>query len=435
MYRNATKQLLTWKQNRERKPLLVYGARQTGKSYLIRHFGRDEFTDMAYFDLEANAAARSAFDGDLNPKTVLRKLGQVQGKPIDASQTLVILDEIQASNRALASLKYFNESLPGSFVIAAGNLLGVAVKREGFSAPVGKVETMTLRPMSFDEFLLALGDEAMCDGIRTQYKLSEQYVRHDDALDRYWAYLLCGGMPEAVAAYVADSHDWPGIRTIQRNILDLYVADMAKYATPTETARIREAFNSTPAQLAKENRKFQYKTVHSGGRASQYAFALDWLETAGLVNRCVQITSGQLPLALHENRSAFKIYMADTGLLGAMSELPVETLLNPRLRGSLDLGAFTENYVAQALTTSGHTLRYWRSNSDAEVDFVAVLGDPASLRTATPIEVKSSDNVRSRSLNVYKSKYRPQRAIRLSTKNFGNENSIESVPLYAAFCL
>ncbi|MDF7640833.1 ATP-binding protein [Bifidobacterium sp. ESL0784] len=435
MYRNAMKQLLVWKQNCERKPLLVYGARQTGKSYLIRHFGHDEFNDMAYFDLEANAAARSAFDGDIEPKTILRKLGQVQGKPIDPGKTLVVLDEIQASNRALASLKYFNEGLPGSFVIAAGSLLGVAVKREGFSAPVGKVETMTLRPMSFDEFLLALGDETMRDDIQAQYRLSEQYVRHDDALDRYWAYLLCGGMPEAVAAYVADNHDFGEIRTIQRNILDLYVADMAKYALPTETARIREAFNSIPAQLAKENHKFQYKIVHSGGRASQYAFALDWLETAGLASRCVQITSGQLPLALHENRSAFKIYMADTGLLGAMSELPVETLLNPQLRGSLDLGAFTENYVAQTLTASGHTLRYWTSKSDAEVNFVAALGDQATLRTATPIEVKSSDNVRSRSLRAYQDKYQPQRLIRLSTKNFGREKDIESVPLYAAFCL
>ncbi|WEV73955.1 AAA family ATPase [Bifidobacterium sp. ESL0798] len=269
MYRNATKQLLAWKQNCERKPLLIYGARQTGKSYLIRHFGHDEFNDMAYFDLEANAAARSAFDGDIEPKTILRKLGQIQGKPIDPGKTLVVLDEIQASNRALASLKYFNETLPGSFVIAAGSLLGVTIKREGFSAPVGKVETMTLRPMSFDEFLLALGDETMRDDIRAQYKLSEQYVRHDDALDRYWSYLLCGGMPEAVATYVADNHDFGAIRTIQRNILDLYVADMAKYASPTETARIREAFNSIPAQLAKENHKFQYKIVHSGGeRAS-----------------------------------------------------------------------------------------------------------------------------------------------------------------------
>ncbi|WEV72392.1 ATP-binding protein [Bifidobacterium sp. ESL0790] len=435
MYRNATQQLLEWKRNPKRKPMLVYGARQTGKSYLIRHFGRDEFTDMAYFDLEANAAARSAFEGDLEPKTILRKLGQVQGKPIDPRNTLLVLDEIQASNRALASLKYLNESLPGAFVIAAGSLLGVAVKREGFSAPVGKVETMTLRPMSFDEFLLALGDEAMRDDIRTQYQLSEQYVRHDDALDRYWAYLICGGMPEAVAAYANDSHDFGAIRTIQRNILDLYVADMAKYASPTETARIREAWNSIPAQLAKENHKFQYKIVHSGGRASQYAFALDWLETAGLVERCVQISSGQLPLALHENRSAFKIYMADTGLLGAMAELPVETLLNPQLRSSLDLGAFTENYVAQTLATNGHTLRYWASKSDAEVDFVAMLGGPHDMRTATPIEVKSSDNVRSRSLNAYQAKYQPERAIRLSTKNFGKENQIESVPLYAAFCL
>lgn len=422
--------LVSWKAKPDRKPLLLYGARQVGKSYLIQAFAREHFDDAVSFDLERQSAARAAFAGDLTPSRVLSNLEQVAGRRIDPANTLIVLDEVQASNRALASLKYFEEDLPGSYLIAAGSLLGVAVHREGFSAPVGKVETLTLLPMTFDEWLDANGRSEMREAIEESFSRGVSYDLHEEALDLYRAYVLTGGMPEAVATY-ADSDDFAEVTRVQRQILDLYVADMAKYAEPLETARIREVWNSIPAQLAKENHKFQYKVVRSGGRSNQYASALDWLETAGLVNRCVRVTSGQVPLKMQEDRSSFKIYLADTGLLSAMMEVPAAVMFDEEGRRLLDAGALTENYVAQNLVAGGFVPRYWTSKRTAEVDFVIEDGTAKAI----PVEVKSSGNVRSRSLSVYREKYEPRRAIRLSTRNFGSDGGIDSIPLYAAFCL
>lgn len=276
----------------------------------------------------------------------------------------------------------------------------------------------------------AIGQGALIEGIQSSFERDEPYFLHERALDLYRAYVLVGGMPEAVLVY-EKTKDFSEVAAVQDTILDLYVADMAKYAQPYETARIVEAWRSVPAQLAKENKKFQYKTVRSGGRASQYETALAWLETAGLVNRCVQITSGQLPLSLHENREAFKMYLADTGLLSARMQVRPAMLFDGEGRKELDAGALAENYVAQALTAQGLDLLYWVSQGKAKVDFVVDAGAPK----AVPIEVKSSRNVRSKSLSVYREKYEPPYAIRLSTKNFGFEGGMKSVPLYAAFCL
>lgn len=430
MRRNAMSYLAGWKARSSRKPLLMYGARQVGKSYLIDAFAHEAFDDVAFFDLERQASARAAFEGDLTAARILANLEQVAGRSIDPKRTLIVLDEIQASNRALASLKYFDEELPGSYVIAAASLLGVAVHREGLSAPVGKVEAMTLLPMTFDEWLDVMGHHGMVGGIRESFASGTPYDLHEQALDLYRAYVLTGGMPEAVATYEATG-DFARVSRVQHQILDLYVADMAKYAEPHETARIREAWNSIPAQLAKENHKFQYKVVRSGGRANQYASALDWLETAGLVNRCVRVSSGQVPLKMQEDRSAFKIYLADTGLLSAMMEVPAAVLFDEEGRRLLDADALTENFVAQSLVAGGFVPRYWTSQRTAEVDFVIEDGSAK----AVPVEVMSSGNVRSRSLAVYRVKYAPSRCIRLSTRNFGFGGGIESIPLYAAFCL
>ncbi|WP_130812842.1 ATP-binding protein [Olsenella sp. Marseille-P4559] len=430
MRRTAMGALVEWKFRSSRKPLLVYGARQVGKSYLIREFANTAFEDYVFLDLERQAAARAAFDGDLGPDRVISNLEQVTGRRIVPGRTLIVLDEIQAAPRALASLKYFCEELPNSYLIAAGSLLGVAVNRTGFSAPVGKVETLTLLPMTFDEWLDATGHGKMIGGITEAYAKKAAYPLHEQALDLYRTYILTGGMPEAVASY-AEHGDFATVSRVQHEILDLYVADMAKYAEPVETARIREAWSSVPAQLAKENHKFQYKVVRSGGRASQYAVALDWLETAGLVNRCIRISSGQVPLKMQEDRSAFKVYLADTGLLSAMMEVPPAVLFDEAARKRLDAGALTENYVAQNLVADGFVPRYWTSGRTAEVDFVIEDGGAR----AVPVEVKSSGNVRSRSLSVYREKYEPVRALRLSTRNFGMSDDIESIPLYAAFCL
>ncbi len=430
MERNALGKLETWKNKPHRKPLLLYGARQVGKTYLLKEFGATGFDHMEYFDLERDSVARAAFSGSLDPQVIVSNLSQMVGRPISVEDTLLVFDEVQASNRALASLKYFFEDMPGAHVVAAGSLLGIAVNREGLSAPVGKVDTMTLFPMTFDEFLHATGNGMLVDGIRAAYDSNAPFFMHDRALELYRSYVLVGGMPEAVSSFAQDG-DFATVADIQNDIIDLYVADMAKYAQPYETARILEAWRSIPSQLAKENRKFQYKTVRSGGRASQYAAALSWLSAAGLINRCTQITSAQLPLAVHENRSAFKVYMADTGLLSACMNVKPSMMMDSEARAAFDAGALTENYVAQALTANGIDLRYWVSAGTAEVDFVK---DGEGVN-AVPIEVKSSDNVRSRSLRVYRDKYNPDLCLRISTKNFGCENGVKSVPLYAAFCI
>jgi len=430
MQRNAINRLTDWKDRPGRKPLLVYGARQVGKTHLLKTFANDHFQKTVYFDLEKQASARAAFEGDLEPAQIIRRLGSLTGEAINLEKTLIILDEVQASNRALASLKYFREEMPGVFLIGAGSLLGIAVNRKDFSAPVGSVEALTLNPMSFDEFLLALGEESMLSDIKECSQKNERYFLHDKALDIFRTYLLVGGMPEAMQEYIS-SGDFSQVREIQTNILDLYLTDMAKYASPFETARIREVWESLPSQLAKSNRKFQYKTVKIGGRASHYQGAIQWLRQAGLINCCTQVSSAQAPLVMHEDSGNFKVYQADCGLLSARIGIASSAILDEGGRKLLDAGAITENYIAQALTTNRLKLNYWVSGGEAEMDFLL---ENKSARVI-PVEVKSSTNVRSRSLDVFRKKYQPETSIRLSTKNFGLENGIKSLPLYAAFCL
>ena len=430
MQRNAIDRLTDWKERTNRKPLLVYGARQVGKTHLLKTFAIDYFQKTAYFDLEKQASARAAFESDLEPSQIIRRLGSLTGEAINLEKTLIIFDEIQASNRALASLKYFREEMPGVFIVGAGSLLGIAVNSKDYSAPVGSVETLTLNPMSFDEFLRALGEESMVSDIKECFQKNERYFLHDKALDIFRAYLLVGGMPEAMQEYVS-SGDFSQVREIQSNILNLYLADMAKYAKPFETAKIREVWESIPSQLAKSNRKFQYKTVKTGGRASQYQGAIQWLKQAGLINCCVLASSARAPLTMHEDSDNFKVYQADSGLLSARIGIASSAILDEGGRKLLDAGALTENYIAQALTTNRLKLNFWVSGGEAEIDFLL----ENRLAWVIPIEVKSSSIVRSRSLDVFRKKYQPEIAVRLSTKNFGMENGIKSIPLYAAFCL
>ena len=429
MERNAQQFLSTWAGSRDRKPLLMYGARQVGKTHLLKEFGRSSYDDVAYFDLERDASAREVFEAALDPSDIAEKLGRVRGTPIDAGRTLLVLDEAQASNRALASLKYFCEELPELAVVAAGSLLGVAVNQTGYTMPVGKVETYTLRPLSFDEYLRALGRRQYIDEIRECYRDDKPSPLHGELTDLFWQYLVLGGMPEPLARF-AESGDMGGSVELQGAILDLYAADMAKYATPAETARIRDVWASIPSQLARENKKFQYKAVRSGGRAATYESAISWLSTAGLVTRCQRVGDARIPLRMQEDAGAFKIYLCDTGLLCRFAGLGYQLVMSAANRAFLDLGGIVENYVAQALTANGIAPRYWTSNT-AEVDFVVEDGSVQPV----PLEVKSSENVRSRSLSSYREKYTPRVSMRLSPKNFGFAGGVKSVPLYAAFCI
>lgn len=435
MRRVALDDFVVWKNGKRRKPLLVYGARQVGKTHTLKEFGRAYFDSCAYFDLERDGRARAVFEGDpnadLDPETIVRRLSTISGRSIDPESTLLVLDEIQASNRALASLKYFCEDMPQLHVVGAGSLLGVAVREKGFTMPVGKVQTYTMHPMTFPEFLDALGEGGLVDEIRESYESGTPFYLHEHMMECLWTYMLVGGMPEAVEVFRED-HDFDEVASVQGDIHALYVGDMAKYATASETARIRDVWDSIPSQLAKENHKFQYKMVKSGGRASVYGDAISWLLSSGLIHRCVNVNSGASPLKKHESSASFKIYMSDTGLLAQAEGLSAPMLLDESVRGKLDIGGLGENLVAQMLSANGMPLRYWTSDSTAEVDFVIERKDAVG---GIPIEVKTSTHVRSRSLASYRAKYAPAECVRVSAKNFGMENGIRSIPLYAAFCI
>ncbi|NMM94778.1 ATP-binding protein [Bifidobacterium oedipodis] len=427
--------LIAWESRKRRKPLLVYGARQVGKTHVLKAFGQEHCESCVYIDLERDGRARAVFEADphadLNPQSLLRRLSAVTGETINPDSTLLVLDEIQASNRALASLKYFAEDMPQLRIIGAGSLLGVAVRRKGFTMPVGKVQTLTMHPMTFPEFLDALGEGGYVDDIRECFATGAACYAHEHLMERLWSYMLVGGMPEAVEVFAEDG-DYDAVAEVQQDIRDLYAGDMAKYATPAETAKIRDVWESVPAQLAKENHKFQYKAVRSGGRASVYGDAIAWLLSAGLISRCVNVNSGRMPLKQHEDLASFKVYMADTGLLAQADGLNAQVMFDAALRRNLDLGGLGENLVAQMLSANGVPLRYWTSSSTAEVDFVV---ERAGMVAGVPVEVKTSEHVRSRSLASYRGKYEPTEAIRISAKNFGIDNGIRSIPLYAAFCI
>ncbi len=430
MERKIANRLLAWKNNPDKQPLLLQGARQVGKTYSLLSFGKQHYKNVAYFSMEESKELPAIFERDLNPQRIVGELAAYSGQTILPKDTLIIFDEIQACEKALTSLKYFAERAPEYQIVAAGSLLGVAMKREMFSFPVGKVDMLHLYPMDFEEFLWAAGQEALCNLIREAYDAFAPFSLHDTAMDLYKTYLVVGGMPRVVQEY-ASRQDFDFVAALQRTLNDSYIADMAKYATPQETTRIMSAWASVPAQLAKENHKFQYKVIKSGARAKDYELALDWLKAAGMINKCVHVTEGKIPLSAYAENEAFKVYMVDTGLL--CSKLDIAANVVTHTPHSFDgfKGALAENYIMQALVANGISPYYWTSPGKAELDFV--FQDKQG--NIIPLEAKSADNVRSKSLRVYRDTYKPPYSIRISAKNFGFEGGIKSVPLYAAFCL
>lgn len=422
--------LVAWKNRPGRMPLVVYGARQVGKTYLLNRFGKEQFEDVVYVNFETDDSLALAFSGNIDPARLLNTLEVYFRTQIIPGKTLIILDEIQACDRALTSLKYFCEKAPKYDVVAAGSLLGVSVNRERYSFPVGKVELLTLYPLEFEEFLLALGEERLIAAIRESVETDSPMpeLLHGRALEHYRTFLVVGGMPGVVNAYLRERRIMDA-RSTQSLILNSYVADMSKYATPAETTRIMVCFDSIPAQMAKENRKFQYKVVRKGGSATLFGASIDWLAAAGIVVKCDKIEQGFMPPEAYRDISAFKLYMSDAGLLTAKSGVIPMTLLSEREENTF-AGAIAENFIAQNLQALGYRLYYWASNGQAEVDFLIQRGDEL-----IPVEVKSGHHTRSRSLSVYRQKYKPAYSIRLSTKQSGFENGIKSVPLYAVFCL
>ena len=430
MKRKILQELIDWKNKDNRAPLLLYGARQVGKTYIALEFGRDYFGNTIYLNFEDSQGLAAIFERDFDIPRILREISAKTGESIIPGQTLLIFDEIQACERALTSLKYFCEKAPEYHVIGAGSLLGIAVNRNQYSFPVGKVEIKTMLPLDFEEFLTAIGKDKMAELIRKSYEEFIEFSLHEDAMELYRRYLIIGGMPKAVQDYI-DTRDFNFVMSTQKTLNDSYIADMAKYSSAGETTRTLAAWNSIPAQLAKENKKFQYKVIKSGARAYDYAPAIDWLNAAGMINRCELVREGKLPLSAYVDSGSLKVYMMDTGLLCSKSEVPPIAILSstPAIDGFK--GALTENYVIQSLVANGITPFYWTSGSSAEVDFVFQDNNGCII----PVEVKSAEHVRSRSLRKFIEEYSSPFAYRISGKNFGSENGIRSVPLYAAFCI
>ncbi|MDR1192918.1 MAG: ATP-binding protein, partial [Peptococcaceae bacterium] len=404
---------------------------QVGKTHIIREFGEGHYKNVAYFNLETNQAVASYFSDNIEPERILRFLEAESRERIIPGDTLMIFDEIQTCPRALTSLKYFNEQKPEYHIVGAGSLLGVAINREKYSFPVGNVDSLTLFPLDFEEYLWALGEEMLCTEIRRAFDENEALpgALHEKALDLYRRYLITGGMPRAVLEFL-ETKSLLTVPDVQNKIINDYIADMAKYATNTQSVKIRAAYNSIPVQLAKENKKFQYKLALRGGTATIFGEALEWLDFAGVVLKCQRVTHGMMPISVYSDLASFKLYMSDVGLLTMKSGISQQAVLSAGEIENTFLGAVTENYVARALRDNHYDLYYWTSEGTAELDFVLQKGDDI-----IAIEVKTGARTKSKSLNMFVAKYKPAYSIRVSAKNFGFENNIKSVPLYAVFCV
>ncbi|MDR3335239.1 MAG: ATP-binding protein [Treponema sp.] len=426
MRRKVEVKLLEWK-NRGRMPLLLYGARQVGKTFILNEFGNTYFKNTLYVNLETNLQAADYFSGSIEPKRLICFLETLGASAIIPGETLIILDEIQSCERALTSLKYFCESAPEYHIAAAGSLLGVAINRHSF--PVGKVESLTLYPLDFEEFLWALGEERLADEIRRNFDtvIPLPDALHEKAIERYRCYLITGGMPACVDAF-ARHNKLVLIPTIQNEIVNNYVADMAKYAGTADTVKIRACFNSIPTQLAKENKKFQYKVIQRGGSAALFGASIEWLSQAGVVLKCLRLEQAVNPIPVYTDFTSFKLYMGDIGLLAMKSGIAQQTILTGD--SNQFMGAITENYIAQALTANNYPLFYWTSEHSAELDFVLQKGTDI-----IGIEVKKGVKTHSKSLNQFIQRYTPAYSIRFSEKNFGQNDTVLAIPHYAAFCV
>ena len=431
MKRKLMDELAAWKRKADRMPLVLNGARQVGKTYLLKEFGRECYGNVVHVNLETNLLINSLFADDISPRRLVELLEVHTGERILPEKTLVVLDEIQSCERALLALKVFCEEAPQYHIAAAGSLLGVALHRERYSFPVGKVDELSLFPLDFEEFLWALGEEALAAEIRRRYLSNEAMpeVLHERAMELYKKYLVVGGMPAVVNGYV-ESGSMMDVGNAQGRILSDYVADMAKYANAATSVKVRACYNSIPAQLAKDNRKFQYKVVQRGGSATIFGESIEWLNFAGIALKCQKVNGGHIPLAVNVDLADFKLYLSDVGMLTMKSDMPPSMILSKVNEDNTFMGALTENYVAQAFAANGLPLYYWRSENTAEVDFVLQLG-----AEVVPVEVKVGVDVRSKSLGIFMERYKCGRAFRISWRNFGEANGVKSVPLYAVFCV
>ena len=431
MYRKITNFLESWKKSQYRKPLILQGARQVGKTYSILEFGRTHYENVAYFNFETNPKLNETFDENISPDYLIPILSHIANQTIVKEKTLIVFDEVQLCERALTSLKYFCENAPDYHIIVAGSLLGVAVNRTKFSFPVGKVDIKTLYPMDMEEFMLALGQKDLVKRIQKCFNTNTPLpsALHDMAIELYRQYLVVGGMPECVMQF-AQTTDYILVRHTQDTILASYLNDMSKYNNLNEIKKTRLVYDNITVQLSKKNTRFQYKLIKKGGRASEFENAIEWLCLSGIVSQVYKTEQIKKPLENYRDIDSFKIYVSDLGLLCAKKDLTATDILYMVDEINDFKGGMAENYANVQLTINGYNTYYWESKRGAEVDFVIQRNGQL-----IPIEVKSADNTRAKSLRIYMNTYKPAYAIKLSTKNFGLEDNKKIVPLYAAFCI
>jgi predicted AAA+ superfamily ATPase len=424
MKRKIMQNLRAWKNQPKRKPLILMGARQVGKTFVLKKFGEQEYTNTVYLNFEDNPRLCKLFDASLDPKMILKALTIEMDAEIIEGKTLLIFDEIQECPNALNSLKYFCENAPEQHIAAAGSLLGVKLAHvKGF--PVGKVQFLALYPLSFLEFLEALKETRLKDFIEEEKDVEPLPPNlHEKLLMHFKEYLFVGGMPEAVAEYI-ETQNVTKVREIQTNILNAYSLDFAKHAPKEQIMKINQVWSSIPNQLARENKKFIYSAIREGARAKEFEVALQWLVEAGLIHKVHLISVPKIPLSAYADRNVFKIYLIDVGLLGAMSQLSAKTLLHENELFQEFRGAIAENYVTQELVHSQYPLFYWTSEGKAELDFIIEQDG-----FIYPLEVKSGNSSKKKSLKVYDDMYHPKMLIRSSPMNLKKDGDILNCPLY-----
>lgn len=425
MYRIAIEKLYKWKNSKRRKPLIIEGARQVGKTWLMKEFGKQAYADTVYINFDSNSRMADLFSADLDTDRLIMGLELYAGRKINPENTLLIFDEVQEVPRALASLKYFYENAPQYHIVCAGSLLGIAL-HQGTSFPVGKVDFLKLYPLSFSEFLMATGNERFAELLKNQdYEMITSFKQtYIDALKHYY---FVGGMPEAVQSF-AESKDFNEVRAIQKRILAAYEQDFSKHAPNEIVPKIRMLWNSIPSQLARENKKFIYGLVREGGRAREYETAIMWLSDCGLVHKVSRVNAAGIPLKAYEDLKAFKLFIVDVGLLGCMTGLRQRTLLDGDDLFVEFKGALTEQYVCQQLKTIEDLGVYYYTNDrgSCEIDFVVDTGEQI-----VPIEVKAETNLRAKSLKTYRERFEPELSVRTSMADYKKEDWLLNLPLYA----
>lgn len=429
MYRKIEEELIKWKNN-YKMPLMLVGARQTGKTYILEEFCKKNFNNYIYINLDKDEDVSKIFEETIDPNTIIEKIEILKNIVIDPIETIIFLDEIQVSERAITSLKYFCESDKPYKIVCAGSLLGVKINRFKSSFPVGKVIIKYLYPMDFEEYLIALGEEKLINEIIAHYESNEALMEpiHEKALDLYKKYLVLGGMPAMINNFIDNECNISHVNfELQEQIITSYLADMNKYTENSEGIKNSQIYNSIPKELARVNNTFKYSIVDKDARRIRYESSLDWLLASNMILKCDLTEKNESPLKAFTSSSKFKLYLSDVGLLRSLSNLEYnEVLMN---KNEMFKGVLTENYIACELYINSKELYYYNFDK-YEIDFlIKIDGD------IIPIEVKSGRRTNSKSLNEYIKKYNPKLSIRVSSKNFGYENNIKSVPLYAVFCI